>query len=125
MTVRYKGFSTVNQSKKFKISDLDLVKQDLLNHFSIRKGEKLMQPNFGSLIWNMLYEPLTAEVKAAIISDVQTIVNYDPRLNVNNVLINELDNGVQIQIDLVFLPGNYADSLKLNFDTNAKTVTRA
>ena len=125
MTVRYKGFSTINRYKKFKIEDLDLVKQDLINNFNIRKGEKLMQPNFGSLIWNMLYEPLTEEVKAAIIADVQKIVNYDPRLNVTNVLIDELDYGIQIQIDLVFLPGNYADVLKLNFDVNSKTVTRA
>jgi phage baseplate assembly protein W len=74
MTIRYRGFSTVNQVKKFRLTDFELVKQDLINHFSIRKGEKLMNPNFGSIIWNMLYEPLTADVKSVLVEDVKKIV---------------------------------------------------
>ena len=68
MTNKYRGFTTINVAKKFRLVDFDLVKQDLINHFNIKKGEKLMQPNFGSIIWNCLYEPLTPEVKAAITS---------------------------------------------------------
>ena len=60
---KFRGFNTVNQVKKFRLTDLDLVKRDLLNHFQIRKGEKLMNPAFGSIIWNMLFEPLTDETK--------------------------------------------------------------
>lgn len=117
MTTRYKGFSTINKVKKFNITDLELVKRDLLNHFSIRKGEKLMQPNFGSIIWNMLFEPLTPDVKAIITADVKRIINYDPRLRVDGVLINELDYGLQIQIDLTLLPDNMSDRLTLDFNT--------
>jgi hypothetical protein len=35
----YRGFNTIGQTKKFRLTDLDLVKRDLLNHFQIRKGE--------------------------------------------------------------------------------------
>jgi hypothetical protein len=73
MVTRYRGFSTIGRTKKFRLTDLELVKRDLLNHFSIRKGEKLMDPNFGSIIWNMLYEPLTADVKSSIVEDVKRI----------------------------------------------------
>jgi phage baseplate assembly protein W len=125
MANKYHGFSTVNQVKKFKLTDLDLVKRDLLNHFAIRKGEKLMQPNFGSIIWNMLYEPMTPEVQAIITADIKRIVDYDPRLNVDGVLINELDYGLQIQIDLTYLPGNYSDRLTLQFDSQNRTLTRS
>ena len=52
MAITYKGFSTNNRSKKFRVTDFELVKQDLINHFNIRKGEKLMNPNFGTIIWN-------------------------------------------------------------------------
>lgn len=123
MTIKYRGFSTVNQVKKFRLTDLELVKRDLINHFSIKKGEKLMNPNFGSIIWNMMFEPLTADVKSTIVEDVKTIINYDPRLRVDGVLIDELDYGIQIQIDLTFLPDNYADSLKLEFNTSTSTLT--
>jgi len=41
---RYNGFSTYNRSKHFRLTDFDLVRQDLMNHFNTRKGEKLMNP---------------------------------------------------------------------------------
>ena len=68
MVTRYKGFSTVDRTKKFSLVDFELVKQDLINHFSIKKGQKLMNPNFGSLVWNALYEPLTEDVKSTILA---------------------------------------------------------
>jgi phage baseplate assembly protein W len=123
MVTKYKGFSTIDQSKKYRLTDLDLVKRDLLNHFSIRKGEKLMNPNFGSIIWNMLFEPLTADVKSTIVDDVKRIINYDPRLSVDNVIIDELDYGLQIQIDLTYLPGNYSDKLRLEFNNQTNSLS--
>ena len=119
---RYKGFSTINNIKKFRIVDAELVKQDLINHFGIRKGRKLMNPDFGSIIWNMLFEPLTADVQSTIVEDVKRIVGYDPRLAVDNVLINEFEHGLQIQIDLTFLPGNYSEQLKLEFNSDSNTL---
>lgn len=121
--IRYKGFSTIDQIKKFRLTDLELVKRDLINHFSIRKGEKLMNPEFGSIIWNMMFEPLTADVKSTIIADVKRIINYDPRLRVDNVLIDELDFGIQIQIDLTFLPDDRSSSLVLEFNSSKNALS--
>ena len=125
MTIRYQGFSTIDQAKKFRLTDLELIKRDLLNHFAIRKGEKLMQPNFGSIIWNMIFEPLTPDMQALIVEDVQRIVNYDPRLNVNGVLIDEFEYGLQIQVDLTFLPDNRSDTLFMTFNNQSNTLTAA
>jgi phage baseplate assembly protein W len=123
MAIRYRGFSTINQTKKFRLSDIELVKRDLVNHFSIRKGEKLMQPNFGSIIWNMLFEPMTADIQAIIVEDIKNVVNYDPRVSATNVLVDQLDQGMQVQIDLVFLQGNYSSQLTLTFDGQSNTLS--
>ena len=125
MATKYRGFSTIDQIKKFRLTDVELVKRDLINHFSIKKGQKLMNPNFGSIIWNMLYEPMTADVKGTIVEDIKRIIGYDPRLQVDGVLVNELDYGLQIQIDLTFLPGNHADKLTLEFNSSSNTLTAA
>tara|TARA_R110000803_G_scaffold208988_1_gene278108 strand:+ start:513 stop:890 length:378 start_codon:yes stop_codon:yes gene_type:complete len=122
MATRYKGFSTVNQVKKFRLVDFELVKQDLINHFSVKKGEKLMNPDFGSIIWSSLYEPLTEDVKATIVDDVTRIVQYDPRLRVNRVVIDEFDHGLQVEIDLTFLLGNYSEKLKLEFNSDSNQL---
>ena len=120
---KYRGFNTIDQQKKFRMTDLDLVKRDLLNHFQIRKGEKLMQPNFGSIIWNTLFEPLSEETKKVILEDVKAVVSYDPRLNVDEVIIQELGNGLQIQIAMTYVPSNMATTMRLNFDRETSIVT--
>ena len=118
MPILYKGFSTINRVKKFRITDIELVKQDLLNHFSIRKGEKLMQPNFGSIIWGLIFEPIDSQTRQLIIDDVTRIVNYEPRLSLQNITIIEQEHGIQIELDLIFIPTNQTTSLNLQFDQN-------
>lgn len=122
---RYRGFSTIDQFKKFRLTDLELIKRDLLNHFAVRKGEKLMNPEFGSLIWNMLFEPLTADVKALIVEDIQRVVSYDPRVRVDNVIVDQFDYGLQIQLEMTFLPDNLSDVLRLQFDRESNSVIAA
>jgi phage baseplate assembly protein W len=124
MATFYKGFSTHNRYKKFRVTNLELVKQNIFNHFNIRKGEKLMQPNFGSLIWNMLFEPLTEETRQMIVSDVQTVVSYDPRVRVQNVAVTQFDYGIQLVVELSYLTDNQVDRLVLDFENKSRTLTR-
>jgi len=123
MTTFYRGFSTINRAKKFRATDVDLVKQDLINHFSIRKGEKLMQPNFGSIIWSVLFEPLDDTTTQLIIDDVERIVGYDPRMSLDNIEVVTQDNGIQIALDMTYIPENQATSLTLQFNQDSKSLT--
>jgi phage baseplate assembly protein W len=121
----YRGFSTQGKSKKFRATDAALIKQDLINHFNIRKGEKLMNPAFGTIIWSMLFEPLTNDTKEAIVTDITQIINYDPRVNVNNVTVNELDHGLQVIIDLTYINNNQSDVLLMNFNNQSQKLAYA
>jgi phage baseplate assembly protein W len=118
MTI-YKGFSTVNNSKKFRLTDFELAKQDLINHLHIRKGEKLMNPNFGTIIWGLLFEQLTPEVKKAISDDLQRVAAYDPRLIIDTINIIEYEHGIQISLDLTFSETNQSDQMLLNFERDS------
>ncbi len=121
--LKYRGFNTIDQSKKFRLTDIDLVKRDLLNHFQIRKGEKLMNPEFGSIVWNLLFEPLDEETKQILQDDVKRVVSYDPRLSVNEVLLEQLDHGLQVQVSLTYIPSNTSTVMNLTFDSNTNQVT--
>ena len=123
MATIYKGFSTVGRNKKFRLTDFELVKQDLINHFHIHKGEKLMNPNFGTIIWNVLYEPLTEDLKTVIAADVRAIVSYDPRVAVDNVIITEYDRGLQLEIELRYLQTNNTNLMMLQFDNQTNSLT--
>lgn len=116
----YRGISTVNpENNATVLYDLALIKQDLLNHFHIRQGEKLSDPEFGTIIWDALFEPLTDDMRDAIKDNVTKIVNYDPRLSVNQITIDQYESGIQIEISLLYLPYNIAENMRLQFDQNA------
>lgn len=120
----YNGFSTIANKKKFRLTDFELVKQDLQNHFNIRKGEKLMNPDFGTVIWDMLFEPLTEETKNIVMQDIKRIVGNDPRIAAQNVIVTQFDRGLQIELDLLYISTNQVQTLALSFDQQAKRTNR-
>ena len=47
----FSGYSsTLTNKPDTAITDIDLIKRDLTNHFSIKRGEKLENPNFGTMV---------------------------------------------------------------------------
>jgi phage baseplate assembly protein W len=94
----------------------------LINHFYIRKGEKLENPEFGTVIWDMLFEPFTPDVKEIIAKDVEAIINYDPRFAVTEINIDSTDQGMRIQADLVYIPFNITERMTMNFDKNNSVI---
>lgn len=119
----YFGFSTYNRARKFKLTDFDLVRQDLFNHFSIRKGQKLMNPKFGTIIWDLLFEPMTEEIRNLIIEDIKTVVNYDPRIATDNVTVTEYDHGIQIELELRYVLTNQVENMTMQFDRQSKNLS--
>ena len=125
MAIMYRGFSTVGRNRKFRLTDFELVKQDLINHFYIRKGEKLMNPDFGTIIWNVVHEPLTEDLKSVIGTDIKAIASYDPRISIDNVVITEYDQGIQVELQLRYVQTNQTNLLNLQFDNQNNTLTAA
>ncbi len=122
MATFYKGFSTLVPDKKFRLTDMQLIKQDIINHFNIRKGEKLMNPNFGTIIWNVLHEPFTEELKSVITEDVKAIAKYDPRVAFENIVVTEYEQGLQIVISLRYLQTNESSTMSLQFDNESRQL---
>jgi phage baseplate assembly protein W len=113
----YKGFSTVNSNSiTGSLYDLALIKQDLINQFHIKKGEKLENPDFGTIIWDMLFEPLTEQVKSIITNDVTTIVNSDPRIKSIQTIVTQVNQGLQIELTLMYVPYNIQETMQFKFD---------
>ena len=112
----YRGFNSRKVKTGFKEHDIDLIKQDLLNHFNIKKGEKLMNPEFGTIIWSMIYEPMNDENIALITKDVEEIINRDPRTRALTIKVDATDTGISINVDLLYKAMNISESLKLGFE---------
>lgn len=119
----YRGFSTISEdSENFTLYDFNLIKQDLLNHFHIRQGEKLSDPTFGTIIWDIIFEPMTDDVRRLVLADVEKIINYDPRIRADSVIVNSYDTGIQIECELTYLPYNISERLQFRFDQSAGLI---
>jgi phage baseplate assembly protein W len=118
----YRGLSTVADSGSFALYDIGLIKQDIVNHFHIRRGEKIENPRFGTIIWDIIFEPLTEEIKDLIVEDITAIINYDPRVTVQDVLVSEYETGIQIECELTYLPYNISERLRYRFDQDNRIL---
>lgn len=136
----YKGFSTKrfnysdpttimglqdNDFGPYTLTDKNLIIMDLLNYFNTRKGERLMNPGFGCLIWDRLFDPMTQALKDAIINDISTIVSSDPRIAVlSKITLQESsDNlGILLSAEIVIKSTNELVSLNVAFDGTTGTT---
>jgi phage baseplate assembly protein W len=104
---------------------LSQVKYNLINLILTRKGERVMQPDFGCDIWRILFEPIVegqidAEIERTVIDAVNTWLPY---INVDQILFdydeNDIDNH-RINLELQFsLASNPAirDSVTINVNS--------
>lgn len=120
----YRGFSTADtESLSTKIYDYSLIKQNIINMFQTRKGERVMNPEFGTIIWDVIFDPFTGSVKQLISDDVTRILNYDKRAIPTSITIVEADSGMIIDATLYYSRINLSEQLRLNFDRSLGTVT--
>ena len=113
------GYTTKNTKTTTKtLTGLELAKQDLENHFHIRKGEKWTNPEFGSNLPFLVFQPLDQLTVSEIEDDVITIVGYDPRFELSDstITVTEDTSFVYVSANLIYLPTKTATDLQLKFD---------
>ena len=116
-TQLFKGFSTVGRDfEDVALYDYELVRADLLNHFNIRKGEKLENPEVGTINWDSIFEPNTQATSDAIVADVQNIIRQDPRVELESVDVDYFEHGLQVTMSVLYRQLNVQEQLALNFD---------
>ena len=118
-SVTFKGFSSRAERQNFKIYDFECAKQDLINRLSVRKGERVENPEFGTIIYDALFEPFTDALKDQITEDVTENLNADPRISTEEILVTEADKGLAIQATIRYVPLKIVEKLRFSFDENS------
>ena len=117
--VTFKGFSSRAEHQNFKVYDFECAKQDLLNRLSIRKGERVENPEFGTIIYDCLFEPFTEDLKDQIVDDITANLNADARISTQEILVTEKDHGIAIQATIKYVPLDITEKLQFSFDENS------
>lgn len=112
----FKGFSTFNRTRApYTLTDEECVKRDLLNEFYTKKGERVMRPGFGSIIWDLLMEPQDDTTVEAVKDDIKRICGKDPRVEIINTQVYLGAQTIRAEIELKYKLLNSADVLYLEY----------
>lgn len=119
---KFRGYSSIGTSFLSPVRyDLDLARQDLLNHFNTRKGERIMMPTFGSIVWDMLFEPLDDYTIGLLDADVRSIIKNDPRWQLQSVTITDGPNALYIEVIVTYLPTDETITIPLTYNRGTTT----
>ena len=114
----YRGFSTEDflTTRTFVKTNIDIVKQDIINHIFTRKGERVKMASFGTIIPDLIFEPLDEFTIRQVHDEVLNVINFDPRVQVISFTVTpDVDNhSITVSADLLYLELNITDNLNLN-----------
>lgn len=109
--------------KKFKLVDSPLVLQDFINALNIRQGEKVGQPQYGTTLWDFVFEPNTQDMQFALEQEIRRVASQDPRIAIDFVKAYPQENGILMEAQVAVVPFNQALTLSVFFDSTTNTAT--
>lgn len=109
--------------KKFRMVDQQLVLQDLINALNIRKGQKVGQPEYGTTIWDYVFEPNSEDTQFALQNEIRRVISQDPRIVLNYVKAFPKENGILFEVEIAVNPFNQATFLNVFFNNQTNIAT--
>jgi hypothetical protein len=83
------GLNPVNSGDILIDIDIEAIKNSLRNIFNTKRGQKILNPEFGSSLEQYLFTPITESNAKAIGNQILKYVNeYEPRIRISNVIVN-------------------------------------
>lgn len=117
----FTGFNTVGQpNPPYSLTNIELVKRDILNQFATSMGERVMLPTFGTKIFEMLFDPFDEYTKSAIIEDAVRVVQSEPRVDIVSIDAYQEDQALNIIMVLLFKPESITDNMFVTFSLKDK-----
>jgi phage baseplate assembly protein W len=115
--IEYRGFSTKHsRAINNVLRGKDLVIEDLMNHIMTRKGERVMMPTFGSIIHELVFEPLTQETIILVEEDLQYIIDHDPRVKLISMDVFDTEHTINALLRVSIVPSAEIIELNINLE---------
>lgn len=116
MAILFKGFSTADKIRApYTLVNESLVKQDLMNQFYTRKGERVMRPEYGTIIYDLLMEPNIPEIEEIVKEDIEKIIDSDPRVKLSDINILVGDHSIRAEVKVDFVMLDSTETLYLDY----------
>jgi phage baseplate assembly protein W len=113
----------VRTGKKYSLNDAPLVVQDFINALNIEQGQKVGQPQYGTTLWDFVFEPNTPDTQFAIEREIRRVASLDPRIILDYVKGYPKEHGILLEVQLAIAPFNQALILNVFFDALTNTAS--
>ena len=117
------GFNTQGQNKKFTLTDDALVKRDFLNALNIQQGQLPGRPQYGTIIWENIFNNQSNELITNIENELQRVAGGDPRMQLTNIEVFPQENGLLLQVELQIVSSTTSERLRIFFDQETRTAS--
>lgn len=98
---------------------LSQAKTNLKNLLLTTKGERYMQPNFGTNLKKIVFEQNTEEIEEIIEDDIKGVVNFWlPYITIKDLKINRFEHTIRIFVEFIINNNEFnRDSITLTVET--------
>jgi phage baseplate assembly protein W len=85
------------------LKDENAIKNAVKNIVLTKPGEKLFEPNFGSRVTDLLFEPFDVIIQDQMETEIRGSLSlHEPRIEVQNVNVNWLDSSYEIEVTIEY-----------------------
>lgn len=104
-----------------KLTDVQLVERNLLNHLYTPKNSRIMMPEWGSNISKILFEPMDESTIEKCRLEIEKVVAYDPRVKLVKLYTVPLYdiNVLAVTLSLNYLELNVTKNMNFNLEFNS------
>jgi hypothetical protein len=100
------------------IKNFESIKRSVRNIISTNKGERPLNPDFGSNVRALLFEPDSDLLRIALEDEIETqLMNFEPRIEILTVTVantSELIDSYELNVVIEFTPINSQQTVTLN-----------
>ena len=97
------GLSPRNSTDIVVDTDTEAIKNSLRNIFTTKKGQKILNPDFGVALEQYLFTPITETNAKVIGTEISNgISKYEPRVSVSNIMVSPLYDQNQYYIAVYY-----------------------
>ena len=123
----YVGFSSLQfqNNKELILTNVALIRQDIINNIYTRRGERVMMYNYGTRIPDLVFEPLDDVSTYIVQEDLTTVFSNDPRLQLIDLDVIPIydQNAIIVFADVYYTYLNFSGQMdiRINFASTSSS----
>jgi phage baseplate assembly protein W len=118
------GLNVIDSGDILVSNDDDAIRNSLYNIFTTKKGQKILNPEFGASLDQFLFDSVNSFVGNSLGQNIiETISKYEPRIKVTNVDVYPMPDLNQYNVKIYYYKINGKGSISLNLSRDGVIVT--